>query len=127
MYGIQLWRSLRVPLALQGAYFALTGAWALVHLKSFMAVTGEKTDTWLVKTVGALVVAIGGTLMLASLRRRPGSEIAMLASLSGLGLAAIDTYYSARGRIRAVYLLDAVAEIGFATWVVGTWNRTRRA
>ena len=40
---------------LQGAYFGLTAAWALVHIDSFMRVTGAKTDVWLVKTVAALV------------------------------------------------------------------------
>ena len=34
----------------QGAYYALTALWALVHVRSFQAITGPKTDLWLVKT-----------------------------------------------------------------------------
>jgi hypothetical protein len=29
---------------LQGAYFLVTGVWPLVHMPSFLAVTGPKTD-----------------------------------------------------------------------------------
>jgi hypothetical protein len=32
----------------QGAFYVATGVWALVDLDSFMAVTGPKTDLWLV-------------------------------------------------------------------------------
>jgi hypothetical protein len=49
----------------QGAFYAATGLWALVDLDSFMAVTGPKTDHWLVKTVGILVTVIGGVLLVA--------------------------------------------------------------
>jgi len=58
-----------LPLA-QGAYYALTGAWALLHLRSFMWATGHKVDPWLVRTVGVLVTAIGAALMLEGLRER---------------------------------------------------------
>jgi hypothetical protein len=30
----------------QGVYFLLTGVWPIVHLPSFLAVTGPKTDLW---------------------------------------------------------------------------------
>ena len=43
---------------IQGAYFLATGIWPLLHLASFMRVTGPKTDRWLVKTVGALVAVL---------------------------------------------------------------------
>ena len=33
-------------LAFQSAYYGLTGTWPILHLASFEAVTGPKTDDW---------------------------------------------------------------------------------
>jgi hypothetical protein len=98
----------------QGAYYAATGLWALLDVDSFQEVTGPKADVWLVKTVGALVTATGGAIGLAGARRRVTPEIELLAAGSALGLAAIDVYYVAKGRIAPIYLADAVAEVGLA-------------
>jgi hypothetical protein len=53
------WR--RRLIAFQAAYYLATGLWPLVHLPSFEAVTGPKTDDWLVHMVGLLagVIAAG--------------------------------------------------------------------
>ena len=111
---------LRVALALgQGAFYVLTGLWAIVHLPSFEAVTGPKTDDWLVKTVGVLVTAIGGVLVLAGRRRRVTDELLLLGAGSALGLAAIDLVYVTSGTIAPIYLLDAGVEMLLALlWVV---------
>jgi hypothetical protein len=87
----------------QGAFYVATGAWALVDLDSFMAVTGPKVDQGLVRTVGALVTLIGSALLLAV--------------GSALSLATIDVVYVSAGRISPIYLLDAAAEVG----IVGPW------
>jgi hypothetical protein len=101
----------------QGAYYAATGVWSLVHLRSFEAVTGPKADDWLVKTVGVLVTAIGGALARAGLRRRTAPDLVLLAAGSAVGLLGIDVWYAARGRISRVYLLDAVGEAALlAAW-----------
>ena len=36
-------------LAAQGALYVVTGVWPLLHMASFEAVTGPKTDDWLVR------------------------------------------------------------------------------
>src|SRR5690606_42098076 len=56
-------------LRLQGGYFVLTGIWPLVHIPSFLQVTGDKAELWLVETVGCLMIAIG--LALLTSRPRP--------------------------------------------------------
>ncbi len=102
----------------QGVFYAATGLWALVDLDSFMAVTGPKTDRWLVKTVGILVTVIGAVLLVA--RRRGGVpfEVALLAIGSALSLATIDVVYVSNRTIPPVYLLDAAAEVGLAlAWI----------
>lgn len=103
---------------IQGVFYAATGVWALVDLDSFMAVTGPKTDRWLVKTVGVLVTVIGAVLLLAWRRGGVPLEVVVLAVGSALSLAAIDVIYVSKGTIRPVYLLDAVVEVALAlAWV----------
>lgn len=110
----------------QGAYFLATGVWPLLHSRSFLAVTGPKTDVWLMKTVGVLVAIIGGALLLAGARGRVHPEIEVLAAGSATALAGIDVRYALRGRISKVYLLDALAELALVgAWAAG-W-RGRRA
>lgn len=102
----------------QGAFYVATGVWPILHMRSFEAVTGEKTDDWLVKTVGALIAVAGVTMTVAGLRRRVTPEIALLAAGSAAALAAVDVIYTQKGVIPPVYLLDAVAEAG----LIGAWT-----
>lgn len=102
----------------QGAFYVATGLWALLDLDSFMAVTGPKTDRWLVKTVGILVTVIGAALLLAWRSGRITPEVVLLAAGSAVSLAAIDIVYVSNDTISRIYLLDAVAEIGLAlAWI----------
>jgi hypothetical protein len=104
----------------QAIYYALTGVWSLVSIKTFQKVTGPKVDTWLVKTVGTLVLVIGGVLGMAAKKGRVTPEIALLATGSAAGLAAIDVVYATKRRISPIYLLDALAEVGLiALWAMG--------
>lgn len=101
---------LRALLALQGAYFVATGLWPIVHYRSFAAVTGPKTDVWLVKTVGALIAVVGAVIGAASRRQEPPGEVVGLAAGSSAALGALDVIYAGKGRIAPIYLLDAVTE-----------------
>ena len=101
----------------QSLYYVATALWALFSVGTFQKVTGPKTDVWLVKTVGVLVAAIGGALGVAGFRRRETPEIGLLGAGSAAGLAGIDAYYTAKGRIPPVYALDGLAELGF----LGCW------
>ena len=87
----------RIALA-QGAYFAATGVWPLVHMRSFEAVTGPKVDKWLVRTVGVLVGIVGGVLVSAAARKRITGEVAALGAATAAGLGAIDAIYASKQR-----------------------------
>ena len=105
--------------AVQAVYFVVTGVWPIVHIRSFMAVTGPKRDIWLVKTVGVLVTVVGAVIGLAAWRGSFTPEVFLLAVGSAAALAGVDVYYHLRGVIPRVYLLDAVAEgVLIAGWVV---------
>ncbi|MBF6612395.1 MAG: hypothetical protein IVW55_04635 [Chloroflexi bacterium] len=108
---------------LQGGYYVITGIWPLVHIRSFMAITGRKTDLWLVKTAGVLITTIDSTLGVAGLRGKTTPEISFLAIGSALGLTGIDIVYVAKKQISPIYLLDAVAELG----VIGLWGISVRS
>jgi hypothetical protein len=104
---------MRKSLLAQGGYLIATGLWPFVHLPSFVAITGPKRDIWLVRTVGALAVAIGIPLVRAALSKEPDRDADLLADTSAAAFAAIDVGYAAKGTIRPIYLLDAVVEQAF--------------
>lgn len=109
----------------QALYYVATGVWPLVDIRSFEAVTGPKTDRWLVKTVGLLVATTGLSLGLAARRRRFAPEVVLVAAGNAAALAAIDGVYVAKGRISPIYLLDAAAEIALVAGWAGLWWRGR--
>lgn len=112
--------SSRVWLA-HALYFVLGGLWAILGRRSFEAITGPKTDYWLVRTVGGLLAATGAVIGLAGTRERITPEVRWLAiSTSGV-LVAVDVIATVIGRIRPVYLLDAAANLA----LIGAWLARR--
>ena len=101
----------RHVLIAQGAYYAATAVAPFASRRGFEAVTGPKTEWWLVQTVGVLVGAVGAGLISAGVRGRETPELLGIAAGCAAGLAAVDGVYVARGRISPVYLLDAAAEL----------------
>lgn len=108
-----LTRSRRTSLA-QGAFYLVTGLWPIASMRSFEAVTGPRSERWLVQTTGALIAAIGAALIGAARDRGAHRSREQLAALSVLALGGADLYFVARRRIPAIYLADAVIEAGFA-------------
>jgi hypothetical protein len=104
---------------IQGLYYAATGIWPLVNMDSFLAVTGPKTDLWLVRTVSLLITSIGAALLVSAKTNQATAPIGILAVSSAAFLAWVDANYSLRGVIWPVYLLDAFAEAALiAGWVI---------
>jgi hypothetical protein len=101
-----------------GLYYLATGVWPLLSMRSFEAVTGPKTDRWLVRTVGVLVAVIGASLLT---RPRTSGGDRVLPIGSALGFASIDTVYALRGTISPIYLGDALVELV----LVAGWLRDR--
>ncbi|OBH18338.1 hypothetical protein EHH44_00755 [Mycolicibacter terrae] len=110
---------------LHGAFNVVGGLWPLLHLRSFEAVLGPKVDRWLVYTVAGLMVAIG-TAQLASATDAAGVRQARRLGVgTALTLGGVDAVYAPRGRISRVYLVDAVAEVGWLLAWVSTLFKTR--
>jgi|SRR5690606_34345133 len=100
---------------IQGYYYILTGIWPILHLKSFMFVTGHKYDTWLVQMVGLLSVSIGMALV-----TRP---FGILAFCTALSFTLIDMHYTVNGTISKVYQIDAIIQLFFLGWVILIWQK----
>jgi hypothetical protein len=108
----------KVALA-QGVYYAVAGAWPLLHLRSFEKVTGPKLEEWLTKGVGACWVNVGIHLIQAGLRGgRPRRDERGLALGMAATFAAFDFHYAGlRRRISPVYLVNGFIQLGFiALW-----------
>jgi cytochrome b subunit of formate dehydrogenase len=107
-----------------GGYYLLTGLWSLVSISSFQAVTGSKTDIWLVKTIGLLLTVSGLVFLYSAARRSFPVETVILAIGTALALAFIEITYGSVGHISAVNLLDAVLEVFLAgLWITGVWKQ----
>lgn len=91
----------------QGAFYLATGLWPLVSMRTFELASGPKVEKWLVKTMGALIAAVGGALLL---QRRQTRAVMPLGMLAAATLGASDVVHASKGRIKRTYLLDAAAE-----------------
>lgn len=97
----------------QGVYYFLTGAWPLIHVQSFMQVTGYKTDIWLVKTVSVLVLAISFYLFMNLKASRQDPAFYALVLPCTFGIAAVEIFYVVSRVISLIYILDAAIQFFF--------------
>src|SRR5690242_4677941 len=84
---------------IQGAFFVATGLWPILHLRSFEAVTGPKTDRWLVKTFGALTATVGASLIAGGLEGSRSKALTLLGAGTALTLAACEGTFVQKGQI----------------------------
>jgi hypothetical protein len=104
---------IRTILWIQGMYYFITAIWPLLHIESFMEVTGYKTDVWLVKTVGALLIPVSLCMLIHNFIKTDHRPVALLCVLSAIAFMTIDFYYAITDVIRDVYMLDGVIQIAF--------------
>ncbi|MGW6566336.1 hypothetical protein [Streptomyces sp. NPDC054975] len=106
----------------QGLFNVAGGLWPLVSLRTFERVYGPKTDDWLQKTSGGLLV-VSGVSMLRAARTPEGLRHARRTGVgTAATLLAVDLAYVPPGRISPAYLMDAAKEIAWLT----AWARAGR-
>ena len=92
----------------QGAYYVGSGLWPVLHMRSFEALTGPKTDRWLVRSYGVLTAAIGVVLLASGRAAGPVSVAA------AVGVAAPETWYTlVQRRLPWPYVADAFVQGAF--------------
>jgi hypothetical protein len=118
-------RSDKMTCLAQAGYDVASGLWPIVSPRTFQAVTGRKTDVWLVQTIGALIGVVGTTLAVAAKDgRQDTATVRTLALGSALSLAAVDVCFVARRHIPPIYLADGGIELGLvAGWLAGAKKR----
>ena len=116
----------KAALFMQGMYIFLTALWALVDIKSFMIITGPKTDIWLVKTVAVSLISISLFFILSSAKSEDPA-VSFTAFAFSFGFAYIDFFYSLNRTIRWVYAIDGVIETLFGLlWLYFLFSGLRR-
>ncbi|MBN9164817.1 MAG: hypothetical protein BGO98_41560 [Myxococcales bacterium 68-20] len=111
----------------QGAWYVLAGLWPILHMPSFVAVTGPKREGWLVKTVGVLIV-VTGTALLVGARAKEWKTVSVLGAGAAASLGGISFIYASKRRISPIYLLDALSELAItAVWATIVGRRLLRA
>jgi hypothetical protein len=99
-------------------YIFVTAVWPIIHIQSFMIVTGPKTDIWLVKTVGALLIPISLTMVAQLNTSNEKKPLMILGAFTAIAFICIDLYYSLNDTIPDIYLADAAIEFIFlAGWI----------
>jgi hypothetical protein len=110
-------------LFVQGGYYCLTGLWSVVSRTSFEAVTGPKTDYWLVRMVGLLAFSVGISLIVGASRRTVSVETFCLFFTALFAFTIIDVVCVVLKIISPIYLADAAFEIAmFASMMYGLWK-----
>lgn len=109
---------------IQGIYLLVTALWPLLHINSFMSVTGYKTDLWLVKTVSVLLFPLAIIVFSAS---KPLKQVSMYHAtvvITGTaGLAIVELIYYFNGTIAWVYLVDAMIQLLFMIWWIAAFYK----
>ena len=100
----------------QGIYFFVFGIWPLLHMESFLKMTGPKIDLWLVKTVATILAVIGIVLIVAQASAEVTTSIIILGIGSALSLALIEIIYVAKRVISPIYIVDTFVELVLIAW-----------
>jgi hypothetical protein len=103
----------------QGIYYFVTGIWPILHIESFLWVTGPKEEVWLVKIFGLIIAIIGLALYLASRNRPINWTVLILALMSASGFIIAEFYYVVNQIIPPIYMADAIAQLVLLIcWVI---------
>ena len=102
-------------LALHGAYYALTGVWALISLESFNRVVGyvHIGNAFEMHSIAAMAIALGIVFMIAAKDIKHNKLIVLTASLVALSVVIIEIIYLP-GMGWNLFWLDLIEEIAVA-------------
>jgi hypothetical protein len=92
--------------------------WPIIDIESFMLVTGYKTDVWLVKTVGAILISISLCMATHLFIRTDHVPVVVLCIASSIAFISIDFYYTLNDTISDIYIADGALQIFFLiAWI----------
>lgn len=104
---------------IHGLYLCITGLWPIIHMASFLFITGPKEDLWLVETVGILAFVIGFGLLVGGWSKNITFPLSVIAVAAAVGFILVDVIFVWKLIISPIYLLDAVVEfVFFVAWII---------
>ncbi|WP_187281502.1 hypothetical protein [Nonomuraea sp. C10] len=104
----------------QGLFNMACGLWPSLSMSSYEKVYGAKTDRFLVRTVGSLLVGVGLNQLRAAARPEGLPYAKRLGTSAALTQLRLDLINVFTGRVPPTYLIDAAAQAG---WLYA-WRRT---
>ena len=105
---------MKIIFIILGAYYLITAIWPLISIKSFEAVTGPKSDKWLVYTVSSLLIGPSLIYLYSGIQSEDLHPLVIfLALINCLALMMIDVVFVVKKVIWKTYLVDALAELIF--------------
>jgi len=108
---------------IQGIYYGLTGLWPLLHMSSFIKITGPKSDLWLVQTVGMIILFVGCGFIVAGARKSVNVPLIIIALGLILGFIVIEIVYVFLGVISVIYMADALVQAALLFfWILFSWR-----
>jgi hypothetical protein len=106
-------------LCIHGLFYLVMGLWPILSLESFLNITGDKVERWLVITVSVILLAMSIGFLVESKIRVPAFSIKLIALLTSIALTIVDIRYVYAGTISTVYLMDAFIELLLAfAWII---------
>ena len=110
-------------LKVQGFYYLVTGLWPIVSLRSFLYVTGEKWDLWLVVAMGGLLAASGFGYLIGGQCEEKSPGLGAIAAGQAVVLLLVDVFYVRANAISPIYLFDAIPQaMCLLCWLAILWH-----
>jgi hypothetical protein len=97
----------------QGLFNIACGLWPSVSMSSYEKVYGPKTDRFLVRTVGSLLVGVGLNQLRAAARPEGLPYAKRIGTSAALTQFRLDLVNVVTGRVPPTYLIDAAAQAGW--------------
>jgi hypothetical protein len=104
----------------QGIYLLAAALWPLLHLDSFLSVTGIESDSWLLRISGVYVLSVSVCLLTGYFLSKYSWPATIMAVITAFGTLYMDVYYYyLRDQLPlTVYFFDFVVQLIFVIcWI----------
>ncbi len=105
---------IRAVVLVQSLLYSVTGAWAIIHVSSFMAFTRNFESPFKTEANGVLFFTIGAYLLYSWYAKRIDGPIIIFGCSTALLLAIVDYYYLVNGGTTVPFWADFGAELVIA-------------
>ena len=109
-----------------GAYYVVTGLWAIIHFPSFARAVGLTINPFQAQAFAALILVVGANLLDAARRGAPGHFPTLLGATVAASIALVELIWLPRLEPAGALWLDLVVELAFAILLVVLYPRAQK-